>query len=295
MTASTISLAPGLDALCNPYRLDGRVSTHPVQLRGWASMNCYLLTQDGAALLLDTGLTVHQDAILAQLGQLLSERPALSVFPLRYGEFGGICNARSIVERFGAERLHGQLFGEPWEWLDFGPGSQHPDRAGAAALRRVASVPVQAAVPVAVDPAGRRTVQTFAAPIRLLPMPWAYDDVTRTLFTGDVFGWTIRSDAAGPWTAEAGDVPSAEFVYEALVHSRYWWMAGGSLGRMRSDLEAVWDRYEVDTIAPGFGAVLHGRDVVQRSVAVLDEAIALAQRRPSIGIEVGTWRLEDRR
>jgi hypothetical protein len=292
---SVISLAPGLHALCNPYALDGRVTTYPAEHRGYAAMNCYLLSEGDDSLLIDTGLTVHQDAILAQLTELLSEQATLSVLPLRFGEFGAVCNVRSIAERFGVARLYGRFFGEPWEWLDFRPDLDRPDAPPGGALRRITSEQLPSSGPIAVDQARRRILRTLPAPVRLLAMPWAYDEATRTLFTTEVFGWITRSTPDGPWAASVDDAVSAEFVYEMLVRNRFWWMPGGSLGRLRADLETVFETHEIDTIAPGYGAILKGRDVVEQNVALLDEAMALAERRPSIGVEVGTWHLEGRR
>lgn len=294
-TGSVIPLAPGLDALCNPYRLDGRVTTYPVEHRGYASMNCYLATEGSSALLVDTGLTVHQDAILAQLGELIPERATLSLLPLRFGEFGGVCNVRSIAERFGVARLYGRFFGEPWEWLDFRPDLDREEGPVGGALRTITSEPLPSHGPIRVDPAGQRTIRTLAAPMRLLGSPWAYDEATGTLFTTELFGWMTRNGSAGPWTASVEDTVTAEFVYEMLVRNRFWWMPGGSLGRMRAELETLFETYEIDTIAPGHGAILQGREVVVRHFALLDEAIALAERRPSIGVEVGTWRLGEHR
>ena len=86
-----------LYALPNPYQLDGRVSTHPPEARGFAPMNSYLVVEDDRALLLDTGWSVHQDTLLAQLDSLLDPSMTLSIWPIRIQEFTSVCNTRAVV------------------------------------------------------------------------------------------------------------------------------------------------------------------------------------------------------
>ena len=89
-----------LIALCHPYELDGRVSTHPVAERGWASMNCFALREGDDLMLIDGGLTIHGDALLTQVAQLVDDATVLSIVPLRFGEFSGISNIAAIAARF---------------------------------------------------------------------------------------------------------------------------------------------------------------------------------------------------
>ncbi|MEL0144085.1 MAG: hypothetical protein VW931_05200, partial [Alphaproteobacteria bacterium] len=69
MTFSAVTeLSPSrVYALHNTFELDGRVSAYPRTARGYSPSNCYMLLDDGAAMLLDTGYTTHEGAILNQL------------------------------------------------------------------------------------------------------------------------------------------------------------------------------------------------------------------------------------
>ena len=71
-TDSPVSIVPGrLYALGGTVALDGRISWFPPDATGSAPTSCYLLLDGGSALLIDTGLPVHRDVLIAQLGSLL--------------------------------------------------------------------------------------------------------------------------------------------------------------------------------------------------------------------------------
>lgn len=277
----------GLVALCNPYRLDGRVSTHPVDVRGWAPMNVYALREGDHLMVVDSGLTVHRDALLDQLATLVDERTQLTLVPYRQGELNSMCNFGPIAERFGAARVLGDYFGPPHEWMDFLPGSP-----GVAALERAAVERFATTGLVRVDPAVDRGLECFIAPVWLLAYPWMYDAATRTLFAPDVFTWVTRPTADGPWVIgeDDDDETTAEDVWHALAANMYWWLPGAQTEGMRRELEDTFDRYDVETIAPGYGCVLTGKRVVERHVQLLDEALARAAEMPSQGVAVGRWR-----
>lgn len=277
-------------ALCNSIVLSGMESSHPAEARGVTSSNCYLLVEGEHALMVDTGFAVHQRALVAQLEQLLDERSQLALLPLRFGEFAGVCNVRPIAERFGATQLYGRFFGEPDEWLDFRPDLDAPGAPGGG-LAELRSVPTPADGRIAVDPVGRRVVEILVAPVRLLPEPWAYDHRTRTLFTGDLFGWVdLESEGSAAVLQESDeDATTVEAVGTYLERNRFWWLAGGDTESLRNGMSSLAERLEIETIAPGNGRVLRGRPVVERHLTMFDEALAQAEQRPSVGVAAGTW------
>ena len=105
-----------------------------------------------------------------------------------------------------------------------------------------------------------------------------------------MFGWVRRDTADGPWTAGAEDTTSVDDVWEAMCANQYWWLPGARTGEMRADLAALFDRYEVETVAPGYGCVLVGRAVVERHVRMLDEVLERAADAKPVGTAVGGWR-----
>lgn len=276
--------AGGLYALCNPYALEGPLSTHPRTASGFAPMNCYVLREGEHALLIDTGMSVHEQAILAQLETVLADAsPAL--LPLR-GEFNALCNARPIADRFGLRAVYGRGLGAPSGWLDFRPGFTPPG----GGLLGVDALPLLPEVGIAVAPDASPRLAVLIPPVRLLPGFWAYDAETRTLFSADMFAWAWRDDASGPWTMGVGDDnTSPEHVRNALLQSRYWWLAGGHTDRLRADLAAIFDANDIVRICPGFGCVLEGSEMVGRQYKILDDLLAELPSEPSIGVSVGRW------
>lgn len=288
MSGAVTALAEDkLFALSNPYELDGRVTTHPVDARGYAPMQCYLLKERERALLIGTGLTVHQHQVLDQLDTLLGSA-RLSIMPLGL-DFTRICNARPIADRFGIEFVYQPPFSNaPSYWLNFRPEFASDESDG---LRAAKAASMRTGEPITLDLAGVRRLELLVPPLRLLPHPWLYDESTRTMFTVDVFTWVWRSEDRGPWilTDEDEDSTSLETVQHFLFHNRYWWLSGADTTRLRKALAEVFERYEVANIAPDYGCALKGPNVVSRHYQFLDDVLAAAPQQPALGVAVGEW------
>ena len=56
-----------------------------------------------------------------------------------------------------------------------------------------------------------------------------------------------------------------------MLNTRYWWLEGAPTDSIRRGIDDVFDKYDVETIAPGYGCVLRGRKVVARHYRMLDE------------------------
>jgi hypothetical protein len=283
-----VTLADGrLYALCNPYALDGRVTLHPPEARGFAAMNTYVLSEDDDALVIDTGISIHTDAILDQLAALIGPTQRLALLQTRIGEYTTICNSVPIAERFGVALIHAE-----WEdaarWVDFRPGRgrDRDGELGALGRARVRLFSVPDTIPV--DAEGRRSLDIFHSTLRLLPTSWLYDAATRTLFTSDVFTHVVRRDREGPWiaTADDDDTPRA-WLRRHLLSTRYWWLSGARLHDIRESLAETFASYDIETIAPDFGCILHGRDVVRRHWRMLDDVLAEAQSMPPVPMARG--------
>jgi hypothetical protein len=278
-----------LYAIPCPYRLDGRVSTHADDMRGFAPQQVYVVLEGDGALLVETGLTVHQDLVLAGLDRILTRSTKVSMFPLSLGEFRSVCNLRPIVERFDVRMLYGP-FQDGANWVDFRPELVPPGEPVGGG--KVADIGVQvvssAGGAVAVDEAGTRVVRALGAPLRLLPTHWLYDEATRTLFSSDAFTHVWRETEDGPWVVtEDDDTTTLEELIDYLVRTRFWWLAGANTQPLREGLAEVFDTYEIEIVAPSFGCVLKGREVVARHYALLQEALRVLGDRPSIGLAVG--------
>jgi hypothetical protein len=286
--ADITPLAEGkLYALSNPYALNGFVSTHAPHQTGFAPYQSYLAVEDDAAVLVDAGMSAHDDVLVAQVESIIGTELPLTLFPLRHSEFASVCNVRPLAERLRLERMYGLIDGVT-TWADFRPElSPFGTVVGGGVLERVETAVCHSGDSVPVGDRGR-VLSCLNPPIRLTPSHWLYDERAETLFTADSFTHVWRQTSAGPWIVGPNEEPpSAEAIYEFLVTTRYWWLPGADTAPMRRDIREVFERHRVTTIAPSFGCVLSGAEVVDRHVALLDEVLTMAAGADSIGLTVG--------
>ena len=281
------ALAEGrLYALQQPYALDGRVSSYPASARGFSVANSYLLTQCDAAMLIDTGFGKDQSVIRAQIESLIAPRLPLSLFPLRLNEFMSINNVETFAGHFNVEQCYTSN-PDAALWFDFGA-----EVDGRSTLE---SMKVTAVTRADTIQLGKhcRTIDVMQAPIRLIATRWLYDRATRTLFSSDMFTHVWRARADGPWiVTDDDDTTSARELRSFLLNTRYWWLEGAPTDSIRRGIGNVFDKYDVETIAPGYGCVLHGRKVVAHHYRMLDEILKSLDR--SVAVSRYVFRDEER-
>jgi flavorubredoxin len=119
-----------------------------------------------------------------------------------------------------------------------------------------------------------RPIDVMQAPIRLIATRWLYDRATRTLFSSDLFTHVWRDRAEGPWiVTDHDDTTTMRELRSFMLNTRYWWLEGAPTDSIRRGIADVFDKYDVETIAPGYGCVLRGRKVVARHYQMLDEIL----------------------
>jgi hypothetical protein len=282
MAGGIAALAAGkLYALQHPYALDGRVSSYPASARGFSVANSYLLTQSDAAMLIDTGFGKDEGAIRAQIEQLIAPGLPLSLFPLRLNEFMSINNVETFAAHFNVEQCYTSN-PDAALWFDFG--------AKANGRSILDSMPVTAVTRTDTIRLGQhdRQIDVMQAPIRLIATRWLYDRATRTLFSSDLFTHVWRARADGPWiVTEDDDITTERELRSFMLNTRYWWLEGAPTGSIRRGIAEVFDKYDVETIAPGYGCVLRGRKVVARHVAMLDEILKGLDKSVAVSRYVG--------
>jgi hypothetical protein len=262
------ALAEGkLYALQNPFALDGRVSSYPASARGYSVANSYLLTQSDAAMLIDTGFGKDEAAIRAQIEALIAPSLPLSLFPLRLNEFMSINNVEAFAGHFNVEQCYTSN-PDAALWFDFG--------ASANGRSILASMPITAVTRADMIELGKqgRAIDVMQAPIRLIATRWLYDRATRTLFSSDLFSHVWRADATGPWiVTDENDTTTERELRSFMLNTRYWWLEGAPTESIRRGIGEVFEKHDVETIAPGYGCILCGRNVVARHVRMLDEIL----------------------
>jgi len=263
-----------LYALQNPFALDGRVSSYPASARGYSVANSYLLTQDDAAMLIDTGFGKDEPVIRTQIEQLIAPGLPLSLFPLRLNEFMSINNVESFAGHFNVETCYTSNI-DAALWFDFGAKAE-----GRGILESMKVTAVTRADTIRLGQQDR-AIDVMQAPIRLIATRWLYDRATRTLFSSDLFTHVWRDTATGPWivTEADNDSTSVRDVRSFMLNTRYWWLEGAPTDSIRRGIGDVFDKYDVETIAPGYGCILRGRRVVQRHYQMLDEFLKASDKR----------------
>jgi flavorubredoxin len=282
------ALADGkLYALQNPFVLDGRVSSYPASARGHSVANSYLLAESDAAMLIDTGFGKDEATIRAQIEQLIAPGLPLSLFPLRLNEFMSINNVETFAGHFNVDTCYASNV-DAALWFDFGAKAEGRDT-----LESMKVTVVTRADTIRLGQAGR-TIDVMQAPIRLIATRWLYDRATRTLFASDMFTHVWRDAAKGPWivTEADNDSTSPRDVRSFLLNTRYWWLEGAPTDSIRRGIDKVFDTYDIETIAPGYGCILRGREVVARHYRMLDEVLKACDK--SVAVSRYVTRDEER-
>src|ERR1700691_4682626 len=260
------ALADGaLYALQNPFALDGRVSSYPASARGFAVVNSYLLTQPDSAMLIDTGFGKDEPVIRGQIESLIAPGLPLSMFPLRLNEFMSINNVESFAGHFNVETCYTSNI-DAALWFDFGARAEGRDILKSM---KVTAVPRADTIELG---KGDRAIDVMQAPLRLIATRWLYDRATRTLFSSDMFTHVWRESETGPWIVRDtdNDSTSPRDVRSFMLNTRYWWLEGAPTDSIRRGIGNVFDKYDIETIAPGYGCILRGRNVVARHYQMLD-------------------------
>jgi hypothetical protein len=281
------ALAEGkLYALQNPFALDGRVSAYPGGARGYSVANSYLLTESDAALLIDAGFGKDEPVIRAQIESLIAPGLPLSMFPLRLNEFMSINNVEAFAGHFNVEQCYTSNV-DAALWFDFGTKADGRD-----ILESMRVTAVTRADTIEVGKKGR-PIDVVQAPIRLIATRWLYDRAARALFSSDLFTHVWRDRANGPWVVtDETDTTTERDLRSFMLNTRYWWLEGAPTDSIRRGIDAVFDKFDVETIAPGYGCILRGRKVVARHYRMLDEFLKACDK--SVAVSRYVTRDEER-
>jgi hypothetical protein len=255
-----------LYALQNVFTLDGRVSSYPASARGFSVANSYLLREDDGALLVDTGFGKDEPTIRVQVESLIAPGSQLSLFPLRLNEFMSINNVESFASHFNVDRCYTNNI-DAALWFDFGAkedGRNILDSMNVVAVGRVDTIEL-----------GKhgRAIDVVHAPIRLIATRWLYDRATKTLFSSDLFTHIWRDSPTGPWIVNEtdNDSTSERDLRSFMLNTRYWWLEGAPTDSIRRGIANVFDKWDIETIAPGYGCILRGKKLIARHYQMLDD------------------------
>ena len=285
--APIVELVEGkLYVLPNPYPLDGRICTHPLDARGYATQNCYVFIEGDRAVLVDTGFSLHEPAMISRLETLLGDDIELGLCVLRLGEYYGTCNVRPLVDHFKIKTIYSTR-PDGVESTDFRPeyvpyGSPN----GTGSFANVEGVMLRGKGEI--DLGNDRKLQFLRPPLRLLSTNWMYDVQTKTLLTADHFTYLWQPTLDGPWVTEPGEeLPSDEEVVEFMAGTRYWWLPGARTNQMVADFDELIKDREIERICPGYGRVIEGKEQVQEHIELFRRVLQSMPARNPIGLDIG--------
>jgi hypothetical protein len=273
-TGGIAAMAEGkLYALQHTFPLDGRVSCYAGSARGFSVANSYLLTEDDGALLIDTGFGKDEPAIRAEIESLIEPGSPLSLFPLRLNEFMSINNVETFAGHFKVDKCYTNNI-DAALWFDFGAkedGRNILDSMNVVAVGRADSIEIGSK---------GRLVDVMHAPIRLIATRWLYDRATKTLFSSDLFTHIWRDAERGPWIVNEtdNDSTSPADLRSFMLNTRYWWLEGAPTDTIRRGIAKVFDQWDIETIAPGYGCILRGKSLISRHYQMLDDFLAACDK-----------------
>lgn len=272
MQPTSVPIAGGAaTALHIPIALDGRISAYPATARGTGVVNIYLLRDGNSALLIDTGFSTHQEVVLDWLADELPRDHRLGVVVLRQSEFDSVCNVVPIVNRFNVEMVYGAQ-SQGMSWFGFRPD----ERLGSRAMSAPYSVLKKD--PITFLDSTSRAIPVIVPLLRLLNTHWLFDPLSRTLFTSDAF---CHLDGNEPRDVTTGELRTH------LLSTRYWWLAGARTREITGWLDQVFNTFAIERIAPAYGPVLAGSEMVSAVVDVYKRTLHELADSPSAAVDMG--------
>ena len=277
MSISSISelVAGKVYALHNTFELNGKISAYPEDARGFSPANCYLLIDDKAAMLLDTGYAAHESAVLQQLRILIDHEIPLTIVPLRINEFMSVSNVMAIAKEFNVIECYSNVPNiEDWVKFETLHGKEKNPILNTTILERGNSTEVEFA--------RGRNIHIINAPIRLISTRWIFDEATKILFSSDMFSHISNEVEDGHWmikNSEKDSISDYKFVRSFLLNTRYWWIEGADMSPVRKAVNEVINSYDFETIAPGYGSIFCGRGHVENQFNILSEVLEKLDRK----------------
>lgn len=256
--------------------LDGRVSWVPKGTTGFQPSNCYLLSEDGSHLLVDSGLAVHAHEIMDDLGSLLGDEGKLSIFFTR-SEMDCVSNLEQIAGRFDIVGLYTGGAINPFDaFNDVSRLALRGRRHQIDKVRSTAGDSVARSPEITI--AGSRSLVIESPLLRLLPTFWGWDAETGTIFTSDTFTHGVIDNPNGSRVIDslADDTTTAEQV-AAHLYAKYEWIPRANCEPLRAWLSEKFEALTPEIIAPSRGCVIRGRAAVRQHLDYMLTALTPTQ------------------
>ncbi|GAA3658171.1 hypothetical protein GCM10022237_17840 [Nocardioides ginsengisoli] len=218
------------------------VSWCPPGVAGWQPVSAYLIRRGGSAVLVDTGVAMHADEIVAQLRALLAPGTRLSVVLTRT-EMECCLNLPAIERELAVDRV----------WYT---GGITVPVTHAEAHR----VNVDAGAFLDVEAAPGLEIRLHSPLLRLLPVLWVGDLASRTLLTSDSFSHLLTDASGTPRPYDAATL-------RAFHDLKFGWIADAvapeDIAAIGAHVRELVAEQDWAALGPTYGAPVVGRDAVR--------------------------------
>jgi flavorubredoxin len=239
---------------------DGRISWVRADAGGHVPLNCYLLREGAHGWLIDTSLPIVEDAVMAQ-AKAFGDLDDVDLILTRCVEFDSVGNVEPLMHVLPINVAHADF--HPTEWLYFrDPWAPPPRRIDARLLPKNAPL----------EPSHGREIFVLSTRFKLLATAWLYDAGTRTLFTSDAFSHVLATAPGQRIVTADTDTTSAEIVHDHLM-TKFDWLAGAETAPLRKYLEDTRGRWPIEIVAPAYGCMIVGAELVARHFDLMDAAL----------------------
>jgi flavorubredoxin len=260
LTAASIppfeEIATGVYVLGGVEPIDERISWIASD-GGLVPMNVYAIVSGNHALLVDTGVRAHEQALADALADLLPGEATVEIALTRAVELETIGNVEALVRSRHVTAVYSHFPSVSWVFTADPLELDDPARA-----TRCVPYPEHRSIAVA-----RRRLSVLEPVLRLLQTTWLYEEESGTLFTSDAFGWIpARTDAA----SRILDVDlSSNADVAAGMGPKFGWLQTADVRETRDAVESLFSNLDVQAVAPTIGCVLRGRETVRAHVALV--------------------------
>ena len=263
MSAATSAQVPGTAILAGGtvYAVAGCVAAdrpttwiNPGQ-SGYFATPCYVLRSGRSALIVDTGLAVHWEAICPGLEDALANTPDRALIMTRR-EPDAIGNLPDIVRGFDLAAVYCGGVINPLDFFE-----RVESISATMHIRVIANVDVTWVKPGGEVAVGDLVIEVLPTTLRVLPKNHFYERRSRTLFGSDTWGFVAQASPNGiEILREADERVSVIAITRHLLH-RFDWLAGVDTAPMQEEVERL-SSYQIDRICSSYGSIIEGRDQV---------------------------------
>jgi hypothetical protein len=248
--------------------LDGRLSWAAQRSGRVQPLSGYVVKEDDRAYLLDTGVAAHRAAVVQQFSGLLPQDFPLTAYLTR-ADYQCLGNLEALNDIHRFDEL---AFGHRSPFSAFGDVSRN--------LKSVRQTLLAPRVGVYTPLASSDDLVVFPAIIRVLGTNWVYSKSRRVLFSSD---WFFHTDLPkNARTSIISDPAADETTYDSAVEHvlrKYYWLPSAKTAPLRAWLKKIFEELDIETIAPTFGCVLKGREVVEAHYELAMEMLLKLERK----------------